>query len=120
MNKNQQTLSFWSGDDSPSADDREETVFLHAIAHQLCLRATYQRGQLIVAPHILYTRGEECFLDAVTIERNGERQSASQLETFRLAALKTPAITSEPFSPSSGFDVQDARYAEGVKAAVEE
>lgn len=119
MDKNRSALSLWTLDESPPEADPDETVLRHAIANLLCLRATYRRGEVILAPHIIFTRGGQRFVDAVPIEWKGERPSPAKLETFKLDSLKQTVITSEPFSPLPGFDDRDTRYAEGVIARID-
>lgn len=99
--------------------DEAKTVVVHGIAHLLCVRATYNRGMVILAPQILYKRHDEPYLDAVMIERDGVKPVEVKLGTFKLSGLHGLAITSEPFAPFGAFDASDVRYAEGVIARVD-
>ena len=42
-----------------------------AIVLRKCIDATYNRAAVKLAPHIMYTKHGELFLDAVTVERDG-------------------------------------------------
>ena len=42
-------------------------LYFEAIALRKCIRATYNRMTVILAPHILFTRHDELFIDAVTL-----------------------------------------------------
>ena len=47
------------------------TEIFEAIALQKCLKVTYNKMVVTLAPHILYTRHDEMYIDAVTTERDG-------------------------------------------------
>ncbi len=111
------TLRHPGGGKAP--EDEGESVFAHAIAHQLCVRASYNRGLVILAPHILYTRSGDRFADAVVIDRNGAKPAEMKLGTFKLSGLRGAVITSEPFNPFDGYDAGDDRYAERIIARID-
>jgi hypothetical protein len=91
----------------------ESRIVLEAIAMHKCLRAVYNRAAIKLAPYILYTRHDELFVDAVTIERDGQPPRELKLGTFKLAGLKELAIVGTEFKPQPIFNPADARY-EGV------
>ncbi|WCP12211.1 hypothetical protein sphantq_00608 [Sphingobium sp. AntQ-1] len=111
------TLRHSGGGNAP--EDEGESVFAHAITHQLCVRASYNRGLVILAPHILYTRHGDRFADAVVIERNGARSTETKLGTFKLSGLRGAVITSEPFNPFDGYGAGDDRYTETIIARID-
>ena len=86
---------------------------LEAIARRRCLHAVYNRAPVRLAPHILYTRHDELYVDAVTVERDGRKPREIKLGTFKLSGLHEPAVDSQPFLLEPAFDPADARY-EGV------
>lgn len=87
------------------------TQFFEAIALQKCLTATYNRMVVKLAPHILYTRHEEMFIDAVTIERDGRPPRELKLGTFKLAGLSDVAVIDETFEGMYGlYDEGDEKY----------
>jgi hypothetical protein len=86
-------------------------IVLEAIARRRCLQATYNRTAVRLAPHILYTRHDELFVDAVTIERDGRRPREPKLGTFKLAGLREPAVAGQAFEVAAGFDPGDSKYA---------
>lgn len=92
---------------------------MQGIQSRLCVRATYNRGLIMLAPHILYTRHEDRFVDGVVVERNGARPLETKLGTFKLAGLANAIVTAEPFVPFADFDGSDPRYAEAVIARLE-
>ncbi|WP_150290335.1 hypothetical protein [Sphingobium estronivorans] len=87
------------------------TTFFEAIALQKCLMATYNKMVVKLAPHILYTRHDEMFIDAVTIERDGRPPRELKLGTFKLAGLNDVSLIDEQFEPMHGlYDQSDAKY----------
>ena len=86
-------------------------IVLEAIARRRCLQATYNRTTVRLAPHILYTRHDELFVDAVTVERDGRRPRETRLGTFKLAGLRDPAVAGQAFRLEPGFDPGDSKYA---------
>lgn len=94
-------------------------LLLEAIALQKCIAATYNRMKVKLAPHILYTRHEELFIDAVTVERNGKAPREVKLGTFKLAGLTELEFAGRPFQPEPAFNPKDPKYAGTTLFAVE-
>ncbi|MGE4323510.1 MAG: hypothetical protein AB7E60_10840 [Sphingobium sp.] len=88
------------------------TEILEAIALQKCLMATYNKTTIKLAPHILYTRHDEMFIDGVTVERDGRAPRELKLGVFKVAGLGALSVTEEPFEAMLGlYDPTDAKYA---------
>jgi hypothetical protein len=94
-------------------------LFFEAIALRKCIRATYNRMDVILAPHILFTRHDELFIDAVTVQRDGQPPREIKLGTFKLAGLKDVSLVSRTFRPDPLFDPNDRKYAGVTLFAVE-
>jgi hypothetical protein len=94
-------------------------LYFEAIALRKCIRATYNRMNVTLAPHILFTRHDELFIDAVTIEREGQPPREIKLGTFKLAGLKDVALLGQTFRPDRQFDPADEKYAGVTLFAVE-
>jgi hypothetical protein len=94
-------------------------LVLEAIARRRCIEATYNRTAIKLAPHILYTRHGELFVDAVTVEREGKPPREIKLGTFKLAGLAIGEIVSRTFSPAASFNLGDPKYAGATLFAVE-
>src|SRR3546814_18304388 len=71
-----------------------------------------------LAPHILYTRHDELFIDAVTIEREGKPPREIKIGTFKLAGLSPLALTNQEFQPETIFDPADSKNAGATLFAV--
>lgn len=96
------------------------TLFFEAIALHKCLKATYNKLVVKLAPHILYTRHDEMFIDAVTVEREGLPPRELKLGTFKLAGLNDVSLTDETFECMYGlYDETDSKYKGVTLFAVE-
>ena len=94
------------------------TVF-EAIVKQQCIAATYNRGEVILAPHAIYTKHGEIHIDAVTIERDGKPPKEVKLGTFKLAGLGPVRLTPRRFERNTLFDAKEPRYEGNLLMAVE-
>lgn len=72
-------------------------TILQAIAERRRLHAVYNRVAMTLAPHILYTRHGEMYLDAVALEKNGAPPREKKLGTFKVAGLNDLALADEVF-----------------------
>lgn len=95
------------------------TLVLQAIALTKCIAATYNRQALVLAPHILYTRHDEIYVDAVTILRDGYPPKEVKLGAYKLTGLRDATLADRPFARSKLFDPDDPRYAGVTLFAVE-
>src|SRR3546814_6273655 len=87
-------------------------LLLESIATRKCVETVYNRMAVKLAPHILYTRHDELFIDAVTIEREGKPPREIKIGTFKLAGLSQLALTNQEFQPETIFDPADSRSEE--------
>jgi hypothetical protein len=94
-------------------------LILEAIALRKCITATYNRMAVKLAPHILYTRHEELYVDAVTIARDGRPPREIKIGTFKLAGLRDLSLAQQPFERVRIFDPRDDKYAGTTLFAVE-
>lgn len=99
--------------------DPATPVLLEAIVKRLAVAAVYNRTEVTLAPHILYTRHGDLHIDAVTLERDGRPPREAKLGTFKLAGLSGVRITPRRFGPSGLFDPAAERYAGETLMAVE-
>jgi hypothetical protein len=88
-------------------------LLLEAIALKKCVTATYNNVQMTLAPHILYSKHDALFIDAVALERNGAPPKEKKLGAFHLAGLKDLTLSERNFVPDSLFDPAATKY-EGV------
>lgn len=89
-----------------------------AILRRLCVRATYNRSEMQFAPHILYTRHDDPFVDAVVMERDGKPPREIKLASFKLVGLTGLMLTTERFEPQAVFDPAESRYVDCTLAMI--
>lgn len=111
-------MTFDQGASKPSPVPETTPIVFEAIVKQLALAATYNRGEVTLAPHILYTRHGELYLDAVTLERDGKPPREVKLGTFKLVGLQPLRLTARRFTPSDLFQPSDEKYAGNVLMAI--
>jgi len=93
--------------------------FFEGVALKKCVAATYNRTNFKLAPHIVYTRHDEIFVDAVTVERDGQPPREMKLGTFKLSGLKDVAVEDQQFELSGVFDASAEKYDGTTLLAVE-
>ena len=92
---------------------------LEAIALQKCIKANYNRTTIKIAPHIMYKRHDALFVDAVTLEREGQPPREIKLGSFKLDGLRDLELVGHTFQPASLFNPADPKYEGGTVFAVE-
>lgn len=98
----------------------QNKLILEAIALQKPVRATYNKVSVSLAPHILYTRHGELYVDAVTIERDGRPPRETKIGTFKVAGLKDMMLVERRFEPEPTFNANDEKYGGVTLFAVEQ
>lgn len=92
----------------------DNKAILEAIALRICLSGSYNRAPVILAPHVLYRRNDSLFIDALTIERDGQPPRETKFGSFNLAGLTDVAVTGTPFDASPLFNRMDPKYRDGT------
>jgi hypothetical protein len=92
---------------------------LEAIALKKCLSATYNRMHVILAPHVLYKKNDSHYIDAVTLERDGQEPRELKLGAFNLDGLKDVTLTDRTFEPSSLYVPYEERYRDATLFSIE-
>jgi len=96
----------------------EAELLAQAIRRKLCIVATYNRTNMQIAPHILYTRHDDLFVDGVVTLRAGKAPAELKLGTFKLAGLNNISLTAENFATQPLYDPADAKYQDATVAKV--
>ena len=89
-------------------------VVFEAIVKLQCLAATYNRGEVVLAPHVVFTKHDELYCDAVVLERDGKPPKEEKVGTFKLAGLVGPRVTPRRFAINKLFVPDDPKYAEAL------
>lgn len=90
-----------------------------AIATRKAIASYYNRGEVLLAPHILYTKNDALHIDALTLERDGQPPKEPRIGTFRLDGLKDIVLSERGFEISELFDPDDPKYADVTLFKVE-
>ncbi|MGN5375214.1 hypothetical protein [Sphingomonas hankookensis] len=111
-------------DSAPASTTEEERASLSdiirfALMQRICLSVRYNNMDMILAPHMLWTKHGDLHVDAVTVERAGSAPKMLKVGTFKLAGLGNVALTSRTFVPQVEFDPADPKYAEAPVASVQ-
>lgn len=88
----------------------ESRTVLEAIALRKHVTASYNRVRMRLAPHILYTRNDALYIDALTVEKGGVRPRNPKVATFKLDGLSGLALHDEQFDPAPVFNPFDPKY----------
>jgi hypothetical protein len=94
----------------------EAQLIAQAVRRKLCITAIYNRTPMTIAPHILYTKHDDPFIDGVVTLRDGKVPAEPKLGTFKLAGLNSVMLTADNFAIQQVYDATDAKY-EGVTLA---
>jgi len=106
-------------DTTGTVPSNANALLLQAIALRRCVTAVYNRMHVKLAPHILFTKHDDVFVDAVTLLRDGQPPREIKLGTFKLAGLKDIAVDEDGFKTDAIFNPHDIKY-EGVTLFVVE
>src|SRR3546814_9278353 len=87
-------------------------ILLEAIARKNCVEAVYNRSAVKLAPHILYTRHGEIYLDAVTMAREGKPPREVKIGSFKVTGLSEVALAPDGFRTQTVFEPEAARSEE--------
>lgn len=82
------------------------SLLRQAIGWHRCVRTTYNKRTVTLAPHIVFARHDELYLRAVTVEQEGRKPREWKLGTFKIAGLGPVIPTSTPFVLFAGYQVE--------------
>ncbi len=102
----------------PEIANDPRAIVEQAIAARRCLRAIYNRDTIELAPHALYLKHGEPYVDGIVQLRNDAPPKELKLGAFKLTGLVDLAPTIRKFTPNTLFKRDSERYAEDLVAAV--
>ncbi|OYT94539.1 MAG: hypothetical protein CFE49_17680 [Pseudomonas sp. PGPPP3] len=85
-------------------------AILEAIATKRVLSSTYNGTAFILAPHIIYTRRDLVYLDAVPIAKNGAPPREEKIATFKVDGMADIAMADGTFSICPLFEPYLEKY----------
>jgi hypothetical protein len=95
----------------PEAPANPTVLMFEAIVRQRCIGATYNRTRMILAPHVLYTRRGQLYVDAVTVSKEGMLPREAKMGTFKLDGLSELRLIAERgFEISPLFEPEAEKY----------
>lgn len=94
-------------------------IVLEGIVRQKCMNAIYNRTRMVLAPHILYTRGGSLYVDAQVVSRDFVIPREEKFGTFKVDGLKKLALTERDFAISRLYLPESEKYAGTTLIAVE-
>ncbi|MBK8629980.1 MAG: hypothetical protein IPN84_07155 [Sphingomonadales bacterium] len=94
-------------------------ILLEAIALKKCVKTRYNSVEMTLAPHILYSKNDALYVDAVALERNGLPPREKKLGAFHLAGLNDLTLCDQHFETESVYEPEAERYAGATLFAVE-
>ena len=94
-------------------------VILEGIGRKTCVVATYNRMEVILAPHVLLTKNDALYVGAVTVVRDGQFPREPKLGLFKLDGLVGLRPDGRAFETSSVYEPEDERFGGAVIMAVE-
>ncbi len=86
-------------------------LLLEAIALKKCVTATYNNVAMKLAPHVLYSKNNALFIDAITLEKHGEPPREKKLGAFHLLGLNDLKLTEQLFEMYPLFQADAEKYA---------
>ncbi len=85
-------------------------LLLEAIATKKCVIAMYNLTRITLAPHILYTKFDATFVDAVVVLRDGAVPKEKKIGAYNLSGLKDLALTDTDFQAHAMFNAKAEKY----------
>ncbi len=102
----------------PDIADNPRAIVEQAISNRRCVRAVYNRDTIDLAPHALYLKHGEPYVDGIVQRRNDAPPKELKLGAFKLTGLGALAPTIRRFEPSPLFKRDADRYGEELVVAV--
>ena len=87
--------------DSNSVPQR---LVIEAIALKRAITAEYNGTEMLLGPHLLFSRHDDLFLNALNLRKVWRSEEEKRLGAFKLDGLSKIAVTGESFEPISGFE----------------
>jgi hypothetical protein len=76
-----------------------ERLIIEAIVLKRAICAEYNGGEMLLAPHRMFSRHGELFVSALNLRKNWRSEEERRLGHFKLVGLSKTAITPEVFEP---------------------
>lgn len=94
----------------PEAAANPTMTLFEALVTRRCVSVTYNRKRMILAPHILYTRRDSLYMDAVTVSLEGMLPREVKLGTFKADGLSEVKLVERGFEINPIFEPDAEKY----------
>lgn len=94
-------------------------IIFEAIVRKLRVVATYNRMDVTLAPHVIYTKNDALYVGAVTMFRDGQIPREEKMGAFKLDGLVGLRLIEDPFAVSTVWDPKDERFRDGVLLTID-
>jgi hypothetical protein len=85
-------------------------LLLEAIALKKCVTTVYNGVAMKLAPHVLYSKNNALFIDAITLQKHGEPPREKKLGAFHLQGLNDLQLVDEHFETDPLFEPDAEKY----------
>ncbi|HYZ48774.1 MAG TPA: hypothetical protein VE567_07765 [Sphingomonas sp.] len=102
--------------ESDGAMPGEEELLRSAIARRRCVQAIYNRGEVVLAPYLLYKRHDELHVAAALVMRDGAAPKASKVGVYRVKGLAELRPTTRLFTAKADLMAEVTHPADEVLA----
>jgi hypothetical protein len=85
-------------------------LLLEAIALKKCITLVYNNVPMKLAPHVLYSKHNAVFTDAVILEKHGVARRDKKLGAFHLSGLNELQLTDQSFEIDAVFQPAAEKY----------
>jgi hypothetical protein len=99
-----------------AAADQVDALVGNAIRRRRCLKAMYNKAEVILAPYLLFARHGDPHIAALTVLRDGKAPREGKVGVFKLSGLREIQATNRLFTPRK--DLLEAISEEHVIAKV--
>lgn len=89
-------------------------LLLEAIALKKCVTTVYNGVAMTLAPHVLYSKNNALFIDAITLEKHGQPPREPKLGAFHLQGLNELQIVDRHFEIDPLFEPAAEKYQGGA------
>ena len=111
--------TFMTMSTSTHAPRTPNATIIEAIVRLRCVAATYNRAPVVLAPHVLYTRNDALYVDAITVTRDGLPPREPKMGTFKLDGLGAVELIEQGFVVSSIYNPAEPRYGDSQRFEVQ-
>jgi hypothetical protein len=81
-----------------------QRLVIEAIALKRAITAEYNGTEMLLAPHLLFSRHDDLFLSALNLRKTWRSEEEMRLGAFKLDGLSNIALTDDTFESLSGFE----------------